>query len=143
MRTLKTITLADAKKALNAMEKKAEELSIDVSFCIIDGTNNILILERMDDCKILSINLAKVKALTAFRLRDLSGNAGKITREMNVELSYWAGECETGFGGGIPIYSDKNDILPVGAIGVSGGTQEEDIEIALVGIEAMESMTKK
>lgn len=142
MRTIKTLTLEDAKKALNSMEKKAKELSIDICFCIVDGSNNILILERMDDCKIHSINLARAKAITAVSLRDSTGNAGKMIREMKLDTSYWAGACETGFKGGIPIYPDKNEIAPIGAIGVSGGTQDEDEEIALLGIKDMGFVTK-
>ncbi|MHB8277969.1 MAG: GlcG/HbpS family heme-binding protein [Candidatus Humimicrobiaceae bacterium] len=142
MKTIKTLTLEDAKKALNSMEKKAKELSIDLCFCIVDCTNNIIILEKMDDCKIHSINLARAKAMTAVSLRDSTGNAGKLVREMNLDILYWAGACETGFKGGIPVYYGKNETAPIGAIGVSGGTQEQDEEIAIIGINAMGFLTK-
>ena len=142
MRTIKTLSLDDAKKGLEAMEKKAKDLSVEVCFCIVDGTNNILILERMDDCKIHSINLARAKATTAVSLRNSTGANGKWVREMGIDIAYWAGACETGFMGGIPVYSDKKETAPIGAIGVSCGTLEQDEEIALTGIKAMGFITK-
>lgn len=89
-----------------------------------------------------SINLSRAKATTSVSLKDSTGNAGKLIREMNLESSYWAGACETGFKGGIPVYYKKDSKNPMGAIGVSGGTQEQDEEIAFIGLKAMGYITK-
>ncbi len=142
MKNMETLTLADAKKAVIAMEEKARQLEIDLCFCVVDCTNNVILLEKMDDTKIHSINLSRAKATTAVSLRSSTGNAHKLILELKIESSYWAGACETGFKGGIPVYFKPESKNPMGAIGVSGGTQEQDEEIALIGLKAMGYLTK-
>lgn len=142
MKNIETLTLDDAKKALSAMEDRAKQLKIDLCFCVVDGTNNIILLEKMDDTKIHLINLCRAKATTAMSLKDSTGNTHKLILELKIEPSYWAGACETGFKGGIPVYFKPDSKNPMGAIGVSGGTQEQDEEIALIGLKAMGYLTK-
>ncbi|MFO7928771.1 MAG: heme-binding protein [Candidatus Humimicrobiaceae bacterium] len=142
MRNVKTLDLADAKKAISAMEKKANSMSINLCFCIVDAINNVIILEQMDDSKVHSINLSRAKAITSVSLKDSTENAGKLIKELGIETSYWAGGCETGFKGGIPVYENKEATAPMGAIGVSGGTEDQDQEIALLGLKAMGYITK-
>ncbi|MBM3706539.1 MAG: heme-binding protein [Actinobacteria bacterium] len=142
MRTIKTLDLEDAKKAVAAMEKRAKELKLNLCFCVVDANQNIIILERMDDSKIHTINLSRAKAVTAVSLKDSTGNAHKLIKDLSIESAYWAGGCETGFKGGICLYDDRHADCPLGAIGVSGGPQEKDEEIALVGLAATGFITK-
>jgi uncharacterized protein GlcG (DUF336 family) len=142
MKNMETLTLADAKKALEAMEDKARQMEIDLCFCVVDCTNNIILLEKMDDTKIHSINLSRAKATTAVSLKDSTGNAHRLILELKIEPSYWAGACESGFKGGIPVYFKPESKNPMGAIGVSGGTQDQDEEIALIGLKALGYLTK-
>jgi uncharacterized protein GlcG (DUF336 family) len=60
---------------------------------------------------------------------------------MEISTCYWAGGCETAFGGGIPVYEEENGSVPVGALGVSGGTQEQDHDMALIGLKALGLVT--
>ena len=142
MRTIKTLDLEDAKKAVSAMEKKAKELKLNLCFCVVDANQNIIILERMNDSKIHSINLSRAKAVTAVSLKDSTGNAHKLIKALDIESTYWAGGCDTGFMGGIPVYDDRGADCPLGAIGVSGGTQELDEEVALAGLAATGFITR-
>lgn len=63
MKNIETLALDDAKKAVSAMEDRAKQLKMDLCFCVVDGTNNIILLEKMDDTKIHSINLPGQKPL--------------------------------------------------------------------------------
>jgi uncharacterized protein GlcG (DUF336 family) len=142
VKNIETLTLNDAKKAVSAMEERSKQLNLDLCFCVVDGTNNIILLEKMDDTKIHSINLSRAKATTAVSLKDSTRNVHKLILELKIEPSYWAGACETGFKGGIPVYFKPDSKNPMGAIGVSGATQEQDEEIALIGLKAMGYLTK-
>ena len=119
------------------MEKKAIEMSLKICFCIVDSSANIIILERMDDSKLHSINLSRAKAFTAISLKDSSGSAHKLVNELGIDISYWAGGVESGWKGGLPVFFSKDEDTPIGAIGVSGGTEEQDEQIAVEGIKAM------
>src|SRR4030067_3140431 len=101
MRKVKTLGLKDEKKAVSAMEKKANEMSLKLCFCVVDAFGNIILLQRMDDSKIHSINLSRAKAFTAISLKDTSASAHKLVQELGVDISYWAGGCETGWAGGM------------------------------------------
>ena len=142
MKTVKTLDLSDAKKAITAMEKKAEQLSVKVVFCVVDSSNNIIILQRMDGAFIHSINLARAKAMTAINFQSFTGNIGKIAEEMKLNPLYWAGACESGFKGGMTVFADDKSEEAIGAVGVSGATQDQDDEIALSGIKAMELVAR-
>ena len=142
MKVIKTITLSEAKKAIKAMEDLAKNMGIDFSFCVIDCMANILILEKMDNVKIASVNVARAKAITALKMNIPTGNIGKMIKEMELDIAFWAGSCETGFAGGFPLYDNENNKIPVGAIGVSGGSQEQDSEVALEGAKVLGFITK-
>jgi uncharacterized protein GlcG (DUF336 family) len=142
MKTIRTLTLVEAKEAVQAMEKEAAQMSIDFAFCIVDATNNIVLLEKMDGVKGMSADLARAKAMTALRMRSSTKNTGDLIKSMAIDIEYWAGGCETAFGGGIPIYENDKSSVPVGAIGVSGGTQEQDHEMAMKGLKALGLSTR-
>ena len=137
MRTIRTLDLKDAKKALQAMEKKAKEMSLNLCFCIVDSAANTIILERMDDSKLHSIDLSRAKAFTAISLKDSSGSAHKLVQDLGIDISYWAGGVETGWKGGVPAFAPEDKETPIGAIGVSGGTEDQDEQIAIEGLKAM------
>jgi uncharacterized protein GlcG (DUF336 family) len=142
MKTIQTLTLAEAKEAVQAMEKEAARMAIDFAFCIVDSANNILLSEKMDGVKSASVGLARAKAMTALRMRSSTRSVGELIKNMGLDIQYWAGACETAFGGGIPVYENEKSGVPAGAIGVSGGTQEQDQEMALRGLKALGLVTR-
>ncbi len=142
MKTIRTLTLEEAKAAVLAMEKEAARMSMDFAFCVVDAANSILLLEKMDAVKGLSCDLARAKAMTALRMRSSTKATGELVRKMQIDISYWASGCETGFAGGIPIYENDKEYVPVGAIGVSGGTQDQDHDMAMFGLKALGLATR-
>ncbi|MHB1375824.1 MAG: GlcG/HbpS family heme-binding protein [Candidatus Humimicrobiaceae bacterium] len=137
MKTLKTLDLNDAKKALAAIEKIAEKMSLKLSICIVDSAANIILHERMDDSMLHTIDLSRAKAYTAISMKNTSGIIHKIIKEHKIELSYFDGSAKSGWKGGVPAFNPDDKNNPIGAIGVSGGTQDEDEEIAIAGLRAI------
>lgn len=124
-----TITLEMAKEIIAKAEQKAEETQVAVVITVVDEGGNLVATHRMDDSMLISISASFNKAYTSIAL--------KMSTEQLYDLVlpgkpfYGLESIEVGkicvFGGGIPILNNGRFI---GAIGVSGGTIEQDILIA-------------
>jgi uncharacterized protein GlcG (DUF336 family) len=130
------ITQSLALKILEAITNKAEELEIKINAAVVDEGANLKAFIRMDEAALLSSEIAQNKAYTAAAF-------GKPTHEwypmIKDEPALLTGIVHTNklvvFGGGIPL--TVNGII-AGGIGVSGGTSEEDVLCAQVGLEVFE-----
>ena len=130
-----TITLADARRVIEAAEAKAAEIGQPMDIAVCDAGGNLKAHVRMDEANIGSITISINKAYTAIafqcQTRDLTGDTrpdGPI-----YGLSDAHGGRLVVFPGGIPLVREGQI---VGAIGVSTGTIEQDQEVAEAGVEA-------
>lgn len=109
--------------------KKAEELKVPVVISIVDDGGNLILLNRMLNAHIGSIDISINKAYTSMAFKLPTETLGKLS--LPGESLYGIQNTNNGkivvFGGGLPI-SIKGKLI--GAIGVSGGSVEEDILIA-------------
>ncbi|MDO5115147.1 MAG: cob(I)yrinic acid a,c-diamide adenosyltransferase [Synergistaceae bacterium] len=123
-------TLENMKRMAEAAEKKAKEMGVPIVFAAVDMGGNPVLLHRMEGSLLASIDIALNKAYTAASLKMSTDALGKISRPG--EFLYGVQNTNQNriviFGGGFP-YKYKGEI--VGAIGVSGGTVDEDMEIAV------------
>lgn len=136
VRNLNSITLEAAKKMGVEALKKATEINIPVVFSVVDNGGNLLYLERMDKAFVTSIDIAINKAFTAWALKK---GTNEISEDVLPGQSLYGlnttNNCRIiTFGGGFPIVINSEI---VGAVGVSGGTVEEDMSIAKAGLSAL------
>lgn len=129
------ITLEQAEAVSAAAKQKALDIGVPMNIAIVDGGANLKAFHRMDNAWLGSVDIAIKKAKTA-RFFDMpTGNLGQASQPggslYNIEVSN--GGLIT-FPGGIPITNATGEI--VGAIGVSGGSVEQDHEVATAGVEA-------
>lgn len=113
------ITLEKAKKALEASERKAEELKIEVSTVIVDGHGALVAMSRMDNALVISPDFAQAKAFTAATLK--MPTSGLLAYEAENKPYFglntlFSGKL-TGIAGGIPVQRQGGVI---GAVGVGG-----------------------
>ena len=99
--------------------------AIAVSVC--DTHGELLAFLRMNNVSVQAGLLAQNKAYTSARDRQPSGNLGAWTRETGKDLSYWTDSRLTGFKGGVPI---EHQGQVIGAIGISGLSEDDDEELA-------------
>lgn len=129
------ITLKDAKKIIEAAEKKAEEIGQPMNIAVADAGGNLIAHVRMDNAWIGSVDISIKKAWTsrAFDIstKDLADNSQSGNQFFGIHASN-NGKVMI-FAGGIPL---KKDGKVVGAIGVSGGTGEQDHSVAEAGAAA-------
>lgn len=106
---------------------KAEELGIKVSVAVVDSHGNLKAFKRMDGAILASVALSQGKAYTSAAVPMPTGDFAEI----NANTPGHVLSNIPGFvllKGGIPIMSDSGE--PIGAIGVGGGSGEQDEECA-------------
>lgn len=127
------------KQALNILmiaKEKAESLGVLVNIAVVDNGANLKAFIRMDNSFLGSIDVAIKKAKTARYFDIDTGKLGELTQPGGIiyNIEHTNGGLVT-FPGGLPI-KDKNGKI-IGAIGISGGTIEQDREIATTGAKSI------
>lgn len=127
-----TINLHEARDIIAAAEKKAISIGQPMNIAIVDAGGNLVSHIRMDNAWLGSINISINKAFTA-RAFDIT-TKDLATNSQPGEQFYGIQQSNHGkvmiFAGGIPL---KKGGKVVGAIGVSGGTGEQDQTVAEAG----------
>ena len=130
------ITLRQAYAALRAAEEKATAIGIAVNIAVLDAGAHLKTFSRMDGAVLGSIDVATRKAMTAALFQARSEAVWEYCKPgapaPALELSNGG---LAPFAGGIPLRGPQGEIL--GAIGVSGGTVAQDLEIAEAGVAAL------
>src|SRR5439155_24073509 len=124
----KALTLAAAKKIAAVAEADAKAKSARVVIAMVDDGGNLLLLQRLDDTQVASVEVAIGKARTAAIFRRPSREFEEQVKTGRVAALALPGA--TPLQGGIPITVEGKVI---GAIGASGNSPQEDEEIALAG----------
>jgi uncharacterized protein GlcG (DUF336 family) len=127
-----TVRLCAAQRAVSAAVAEAERLSVDVCIAAVDSAGHLLTFARMDRAPLLCGQLAQDKAFSVSSFGGLP--TGEWWRLLESEPALLHGIVKTDrlvvFGGGVPLVSEGRT---VGAIGVSGGSSEQDVRIAEAG----------
>lgn len=131
------ITAAECRLFFDAVTEKALEIGAPISMAVVGPEGHLIALERMDDAGFITPETAHAKAYTAVAFRTMSPRFpdGLVIQkwfmernpQMMVATSIMKGGLVVASGGCAPIF--KGDIL-VGAYGISGGTSQQDEEMA-------------
>ncbi len=139
MHRILRITLDDALPVLNAARAKAEELGVKQTLCVTDESGQVIALHRIPGARLTGVDISIAKAFTAagheratHKFNEppngpaLPGNeAFGISHMLPGKFAIFVGGFPLEYGGQI-----------VGALGVSGGTGEQDKAVGAAGIEA-------
>ena len=120
------MSLALAKELSLAVEKYAASMGVKPVVAIVDAGANLILLHATDDSYIASRKIAQDKAYTSAALKMPTIRALEESRGGALD-GLTAGEGICLLGGGVPLEADGRII---GALGVSGGTAEQDTELA-------------
>ncbi len=126
------LNLSDARKIIAEATKKADELGQPMCIAVVDDGGNLLAFERMENAWRGSIDIAINKAFTsrAFDIttKDLGDNSAPGQQFYGIHVSNH-GRIMI-FAGGVPL---KQNGTVVGALGISGGSGEQDHAVAIAG----------
>jgi glc operon protein GlcG len=128
------ITLDVAKKIIAAAEVEANKNKWGMAIAIVDSGSNLVALHRLDNTQLGSIRISQGKAETALDMRRSTKALEDGIAGGGVGLRLLALPGLVSVQGGLPIVvGDKI----IGAIGVSGGTSEQDEQVAKAGLAAL------
>lgn len=123
-----------AKEIIEGAEEEARKIGVSMVISVVDEGGNLIATHRMDDAWLASIDIAQNKAWTSVALKMPTANLADATVPA-AEL-YGLNTTNNGrlvvFGGGIPLVIDDK---VVGAIGVSGSTVPNDVQVAEAGVK--------
>ena len=130
------LKLEDARRIIDAAEKKAIEIGQPMNIAVVDEGANLISHIRRDKAWIGSINIAINKAFTArafnISTKELADNSQPGDQFYGIHVSNH--DRVLIFAGGIPL-KDQNGVV-IGAIGVSGGSGVQDQTVAEAGAAA-------
>ena len=131
------LTLDVAKKIAAAAEVEAKKRGATVVIAVVDDGGYLLVLERLDDTQVASVDVGIAKARTAAIFRRPT----KVFEDQvkNGRVAALALPGAVALQGGVPIIIDGR---VVGAIGVSGNSPQEDEDIAKVGADSAAAAIK-
>ena len=124
-----SVSAALAQRAIGAAREAARGLAVPVCIAVCDQAGHLVAFERMDGAPLMSAQLAQDKAYSVCAFNGLPTDQWWSMLETEGALLH--GIVKTDrlviFGGGAPIRSGRH---LVGAVGVSGGSEEQDSQIA-------------
>lgn len=128
----KPVTLDRALAVVEAARRKAMEIGVAMNISVVDDGGNLVAFARMDGAWLGSIEIAQDKAWTARAFNISTKELASMSQPR--QPLFGIAETHRGrviiFAGGIPLQADGQI---VGAIGVSGGTPDQDHEVAEAG----------
>ncbi len=136
MQQLKTLGDEDARAAIEAIRLEVLRRQRSAVIAVADAYGETIALLRMNGAAFSSVDVSMNKAFTAARLRRPTRLIGRNVRdpETGFDIAYYGNPRFVGFAGGLPVIVDG---VTLGAVAVSGLTQDEDEDLARLGIAAI------
>jgi glc operon protein GlcG len=126
---------SDALKIVAAIQAELEKQNKAAAIAVADSHGELIAFLRLDGCKLPSLNIAINKAFTAAREVAESKVVGQRSREEGFPMTNFGDLRYTAWGGGVPIFYQGQVI---GAVGVSGIPEAEDMAMAQLGVRVFE-----
>jgi glc operon protein GlcG len=130
-----TISLTEAQQLVTSAVAHAEEIGVLAAVVVVDGAGRLVACARMDGAALMGMDIATGKAYTAAGLNqptELWDDAVAASPGFSGAITSIPGFMP--FGGGKPVQSDGHLIA---AIGVTGGTVMQDVEIAGFAVQSL------
>jgi uncharacterized protein GlcG (DUF336 family) len=130
-----SILLDEAQGVIQAALEKAEEIGQPMNVAVVDNGRALKAFARMEDAWLGSVDIAIDKAFTSVSFLMPTQDLAEMTQPG--QPLYGLEATNNGrvviFAGGIPLMRDGE---VAGAVGVSGGTVDQDQEVAEAGVSA-------
>jgi glc operon protein GlcG len=131
------LTLGLARRLIDAAEEEAGRQELRLSFAVVDAGGHVVATARMDGADWITPEVALGKAWTAAAFRAPSDAQGQKAKD----LVAFAGAISAATHGrytpqigGLPVLVDGS---PIGAMGASGATGQEDEAVVRAALEAV------
>lgn len=133
----KIMTLALAEQFLEAAKAHAQTAGWQISFAVVDAAGNLVAMIRMDGARWMTAQVAQAKAFTAATFRRPSAAVEEFAEQRPDLFKSLVTLIDRPLllaGGGLPLIIN-GELL--GGVGASGGTEDQDIDCAEAGLNAI------
>lgn len=125
-----------AEAIIRRASDRAQEIGISACIAIVDAGAHLKAFRRMDGAFAGAVDVSQRKARTSALFPLPSGDFGRLISEHQLTGMELSNGGLAAFHGGLPIM--EGDTL-LGAIGVSGGSAEQDLDVARHALDEKES----
>jgi uncharacterized protein GlcG (DUF336 family) len=132
---ISSLSLTDARRLITAGEQKAQELGIPYNIAVVDAGGNLVAHVRMDGAWLGSIDISIHKPFTARAFDMATQDLAKMAQSGKplFGINSTNHERVVIFAGGLPV---KDGDTVIGAVGASGGTVDQDQQVAEAAVAA-------
>jgi uncharacterized protein GlcG (DUF336 family) len=130
------LNLHDANELIRRAHAKASELGIKVTVAVVDEGAHLIALARMDGAAPLTPQIAEAKAVGAAMMHRDGASLGELAKDRPGFFSVADRLVRVPIVPGLGSVLIKRDGNVLGAVGVSGGRPEQDLECAEAGISS-------
>jgi len=127
MPSRREVGCTEGRQLVGAVADRLDADGRGAAVAVVDAHGELVAFVRTDGCPLPSIKIATQKAFTAARERSESRALGDKARAEDFPLTNFGELGYVGWGGGVPLVVDGEVI---GAIGISGLPEEEDMKLA-------------
>lgn len=131
------LALADAQKLINGAHAHAGQLGIRVTVAVVDEGGLLVALARMDGAGALTPQIAEAKAVGAAMLQRDGAGLAELAKERPGFFSVADRLVRVPIVPGLGSVLVKREGRVLGAVGVSGGRPEQDLECAEAGLSSI------
>ena len=130
------ITLEQADQIVSACKAEADTVGQPMNIAVVDDGGNLVAFAAMDGTKLIGVDIAQKKALTAVYFQMDTGDLAPLVQPGQPLFGI---ESTTGgrlvvFGGGVLLRTSSGEVA--GGVGVSAGSVDEDHQVAAAGAKA-------
>src|SRR5437899_10556104 len=130
------LTFAEAQKTIGGAHTKAESLGIRVTVAVVDEGGFLIALGRMDGAPPISPQVAEAKAVGAAMLHRDGQSLADLAKDRPGFFSVVDRLVRVPIVPGLGSALIKRDGRVGGAVGVSGGRPDQDLECAEAGLSS-------
>ena len=136
------MTLSLAKQLAEKVEAEAKKIGLNVVIAVSNSAARPVLIESMDDALIASYDIALNKAYTvvAVKMSTLDLKALTQPNQSLYGIQFTNDGQIVVFGGGVPL---KVNGKIIGGLGVSGGSEDQDVYLAEYGEKAFKELINK
>ncbi len=130
-----TISAEGAQQVIQAAVAKANQIGVPMVIAVVDESARLKAFLRMDGSLLASVDVSQAKATTAVGF-GLATDQWYAAIENDPPLLHGVTAIPNFMmiGGGLPLVGDE---AIIGAVGVSGGSYQQDTEVAQAGVDAL------
>ena len=129
-----SVNLDNARKIAASAIAEANKGGFKMAVAIVDTAGDLVYFEKMDGTQVASVNIAQDKARSSVRFKRPTKAMQDVLAQGGAGVRFLALQGAVPVEGGLPIVMNGQI---VGAVGASGGTSDQDGQVAKAGADSV------